>query len=313
MKTSYFERNPWRELPDGRIVKVFPFHISLEGNEIKVLCRDDDDYDTFVKIMAVCAKRKCTILIAFGIVSNHGHSVILAENKDTADRFGQEVKKMFSMYFQKKYGDSKIMKGIGVNAQWLDSLWYLRNAIAYDILNALDNFGYSIEEYPWSSYKAYFRKDAQNGKKVSELGKADKRRIMHTDDDLSGVDWTLDSSNRLIPSSICDSKYVEAAFENDSSIFVQKIGNTNVAEMHRRLEDNPKVFRKDEEVLRSVRDLSLKWFSSEIHDLPYEKKIRLLTYYFRSNRTSTSQMARIFEMPRGEVSLILKKNGFRAD
>lgn len=212
MKTPYFERNPWRELPDGRIVKVFPFHISLEGNEIKVLCRDDDDYDTFVKIMAVCAKRKSAILAAFGIVSNHGHSVILAENKDTADRFGQEVKKMFSMYFRKKYGDSK---------------------------------------------------------------------------------------------------YVEAAFENDPSIFVQKIGNTNIVEMHRRLEDNPKVFRKDEEVLRSVRDLSMKWFSSEIHDLPYEKKIRLLTYYFRSNRTSTSQMARIFEMPREEVSLILKKNGLR--
>ena len=44
-----FERIVTRQLPDGKIGKVYPFHISLEGMESVLLCRDDEDYDQLEK------------------------------------------------------------------------------------------------------------------------------------------------------------------------------------------------------------------------------------------------------------------------
>ena len=40
-----------RMLPDGTICNVQPFHVSMEGMEKAVLCRDAADYDAFVKII----------------------------------------------------------------------------------------------------------------------------------------------------------------------------------------------------------------------------------------------------------------------
>lgn len=309
MKTSTFTRNPLRELPDGRIVRMFPFHLSLEGDETRVLCRDEEDYDAFVKILIVCARRKDIALVAYGIVSNHAHAVFLSEAKTIADKYGDDVKKMFSMFFKRKYGEGKIMKRKGVSVLWIDSDWYLRNAIAYDIRNAMDNCAVSIEEYPWTSYSAYFRSSIPEGKPVKALTHTEKRRIMHTGDDLTNIPWMIDNSERLIPGSICDTRYAESAFENNPSMFHQKLGTSNTAEMSRRLDENPRHFRKDEEVLRNVNYLSNKWFSTLVTDLPYEQKARLLSYYYRSNRTSVPQMARVFGVSKNEITAILKKNG----
>ncbi len=44
-----FQRVVERLLPDGTIAKVYPFHISLEGMESILLCRDDEDYDHLEK------------------------------------------------------------------------------------------------------------------------------------------------------------------------------------------------------------------------------------------------------------------------
>lgn len=54
-----FERCPLVELYDGVITKMYPFHVSMEGMENKILCREDEDYDTFVKVLAITAHKKC--------------------------------------------------------------------------------------------------------------------------------------------------------------------------------------------------------------------------------------------------------------
>lgn len=313
MKTNSFERNPIRQLPDGTITRVFPFHVSLEGRESKVLCRDDEDYDTFVKIIVVGARRRNVILTVYAVVSNHGHAIVLAARKEDADGFGEEVKKIYAMYFRRKYGDSGALRGMDVNSQWLDSDWYLKNAIAYDIRNALDNGAFSIQDYKWTSYRAYFADvnspEYESARLVRSLGKEEKRALMHTNDDLSGVNWMFGRDGTLIPYSVCDHNYVEATFENSPSLFLQRIGIVNVAEISERLIDGPRKFMKDEEVIRAVSDICRRWFSCEIHDLPFDKKCRLIPYYFRSHRTNVAQLARVFELPKDSVAEILKKNG----
>lgn len=301
-----FERNPYRELPDGTIAKVFPFHLSLEGLETRILCRDEDDYDSVVKILAVCAKRKNVILVTYAVVSNHAHSVFLAASESGASDFGLEVKRMISMYFCRKYHDKAVMAGIDSKAIFIDSDWYLRNAIAYDIRNAMDN-GEGIQTYKWTGYRALFRKGRlpDGGTPVRSLSKRDKRTLLRTDDDLSGVGWVLNSDKELEPVTICDWRYAEASFNDDQAFFMKVLGCTNTAEMDQKLVVAPRIRQKDDELLRNINDICQRWFKKEAHDLPIEKKLRVLPYVFRSCRTSTAQLARAFELERAVVEKVI--------
>ena len=75
-----------------------------------------------------------------------------------AQAFGEESKKVYSMYFQRKYGEEGILRRVKVKALWLDTPSYLRNTLAYIPRNALDNGG-DIVNYPWSGHLAMFRQD----------------------------------------------------------------------------------------------------------------------------------------------------------
>ncbi|MBR5924672.1 MAG: transposase [Bacteroidales bacterium] len=194
-----------RVMPDGTIMYVYPFHVSLEGLESCILCRDDEDYDAMVKIITIAARRKNVIIIIYAVISNHCHVAVLAATQEDADSFGDEIKKVYSMWFSSKYKERGKLKDVDVKALFLDNNWYTRNALAYVPRNALDN-GCNVNEYEWSGYRAMFntRKSSFGCRKVSQLSKREKRTLMHTGDDLSDVPWLLDNRGRLVPDSICD-------------------------------------------------------------------------------------------------------------
>lgn len=229
-----------RRLPDGKAAYVQPFHISMKGMEQLILFRDDDDYDAMVKIICVCARRKNVIVIIYAVVSNHCHMAVLANSQKEADDCGQEIKRMYSMWFRKKYDRTKVPIRVYIKAIALDSDWYVRNALAYIPRNALDN-GCNINEYKWSGFSAMFReRDSPGGIPVRTLTKQKKREIMHTGDKLDAVPWQLGKDGCLIPSSFCDYTYLEQAFNNDLTFFLRTIGGQNSSEMTRKLVDGPK-------------------------------------------------------------------------
>lgn len=301
------ERTVRRELPDSSIRYVQPYHVSMEGLEKKILCKDNEDYDSLVKIICVSARRKNVIVIIYAVVSNHCHVAILAESQEAADRYGQEIKRMYSMWFSRKYGGHGSLKKVDVKAIFLDTDWYVRNALAYIPRNALDN-GFNVHEYPWSGYNAMFShkpivEDAI--RPVRLLHKVEKRRIMHTGDDLSKVAWLIDGNGHLIPASVCDSQYLEQAFNNDHAFFLKTIGGQNSAEMRLKLVDMPRKGLTDNEFLKLVEELSQRWFSNSVDNLSLERKIRLIPYISRTVSTTVPQLARTFGIGREEITKIL--------
>ena len=319
-----FERNPYRELPDKSIRKVFPFHVSMEGAKTRVLCREDADYDLFVKTVVLCALRKNVVLVAYSVVSNHFHSVILATDIQSSDAFGEEVKKIYSMFFSRKYNDKSAMRTLSVKSILIDSDWYLRNAIAYDFRNAADNGVGNISEYKWSSYRSAFcynhsisspirgKETDQPGKQggfglipVKDLSKRQKREILHTNTDLSEVGWLLNKNHELEPESACDWRYLEAAFLNDQFFFMKQMGSVNTAEMKEKLVDGPRKMKTDAEFVRQINDVSNRWFGQDIHSLPLQKKVRMIIYADRTMKTNVPQLARTFELDRENIVQIL--------
>ncbi len=306
---SYFDRNPYRQLPDGRTMRLFPFHICLEGLESRVLCRDDSDYDVFVKIICLAVHRKEAVLVIYTVVSNHMHCLILASDIDTADSCVDEIKKLYSMYFNRKYQEFKVLKRNDAKAIFLDSDYYVRNAIAYSIRNALDNGAKNVQDYKWTGFKAAFCDGrCSSGKRVrpvSALTKNERRTIFHTGDKLDDVGWLIDDEDRLEPVSICDWRYIESAFNNDQGFFLRLIGGVNISEMNNKLLVAPRSRRSDNELLLSVNEIAQRWFAANVNELPVEKKARLLIYVYRSFKTTPAQLARVLEIKSDTVRQLL--------
>ncbi len=307
-----FERNPVLELPDGTVSRTYPFHVSLEGLEKRILCRDESDYDAFVKIIHVCARRKNVRVVIYAVVSNHAHAVILAVDKRAADDYGEDIKKMYAMYYARKHADKSVMAGIDAKPIWIDSDWYLRNAIAYDVRNAMDNGATSVQTYKWTGYRGMFcnGRPMSGGtfRKVSELTKREKRIIMHTDDNLSNVPWLLDKDGHLEPASTCEWRYLEAAFGHDQAFFLKAIGSVNTTELGQKLVMGPRRLQPDSDFLLAVNDICKRWFNKEVHSLSIEKKARVMNYVIHSMKTNIAQLARAFELEREVVTHLLGKN-----
>ena len=301
-------RSVSRTLPNGRVLSVQPFHVSLEGLESAIICRDEEDYDVVEKIVCVCSKRKNVIIIIHVIVSNHAHVAILAQNLVSAQAYAEEVKRMIAMWVRNKYGEKNLMKGVDAKAIGLDNNWHIRNALAYIPRNALDN-GCNVNEYRWSGYRAMFRPKSipEEGlfRKVASMSKREREAIMHTCDKLEGVDWLLDQYNHLVPDSFCDSAYLEQVFEGDQAFFLKTIGGQNSAEMKHCLIDQPRTMMPDTEFFKAVNDISTRWFQMGLSDIPLEKKIRLLSYVRKTMKTNIPQLARVFGLSREKVSSIL--------
>jgi REP element-mobilizing transposase RayT len=281
----------------------------MEGMESKILFKDDNDYDSFIKILFVIAYKKMNSVVEYCVVSNHAHYVILSDSYYSATDFGDETKRIYSMHFNKKYGETGILRRCNTHCVLLDSDRYLRNALAYDLRNALDNGAENINEYRWSSFRAMFC----NGRivvptrKVRELTRDEIRGIMHTHNTLKDVDWVLNANNELEPASTCNWKYLEKAFLNDNTFFLKTLGVLNTSEVKQLLIDNPKERKNDQDMLKSANDISHKWYQLGLNELPIEKKARLLLYVYRSYRTTPNQMARVFELGREKVLSLLHK------
>ena len=286
------------ELPDGSIRQVYPFHISLEGMERIVLCRDDRDYDAMVKVLCVAARRKNVVIIIYAVVSNHCHVAVLAAGQEDAYAFGQEIKRMYAMWFRRRYGENAVLRGSDVKAILLDSDWYVRNALAYIPRNALDN-GCNVSGYRWTGYRGMFRSGPpEAGRKVSSLTKRERERIMHTGDALNEVGWLIDSREELIPESICEHRYLEQAFEGDPAFFLKTIGGQNAAEMEEKLINGPRKMVTDGEFFNLANETCQRWFQADLSAISRERKYRLISYLSKTCRTTVPQTARVFGLPR---------------
>lgn len=299
-----------RRLPDGRWANVLPFHISFEGLEKNIICRDDQDCDLLVKTLALCARRKNVIIIIYAVVSNHAHVAVLARSYKEALAFAEEVKRVYSMHFRRKYGEIKALKGTNVNVQILDNDWYLRNALAYIPRNAFDNGAEIIADYKWTGFRAYFKKEKPAGilRRVADMSEKEWRQIFHTGDDLSNTTWLVNANDELEPISFCDKEYLEQAFNGDEAFFYKSVGMVNVPEMTQKLVVSPRKMKTDAEFMKDLESVSDRWFHSSARCLSSDQQARLLPYIFRTNKTSVAQMSRALGMEKDAIRKLLNLN-----
>lgn len=301
-----FQRIVTRSLPDGNTAKVYPFHISMEGLENNLLCREEEDYAVIEKLMFVSAMECNCIIVIHIVMSNHGHACVLAPSWNNACQMSETLKKRCSMFISGKYNERHLLARTSACVQLLDSDWYVRNTLAYIPRNAKDT-GQRIEDYPWSGYRGMFTggKHPNGARKVSALTRREKESLFHTHANLTQVPWLLDHDDRLVPASCCDWEYLESAFNHDQTFFLKSIGTVNPAEMEQKLIHNLRDKQTDASFLLTVNEIAERWFKKTAADLSREQKTRLVPYLFRSYRTSAQQLARCLKEDKETIKRII--------
>ncbi|MBO4634553.1 MAG: hypothetical protein J5669_04190 [Bacteroidales bacterium] len=277
--------------------------------ESLLLCRDEEDLDHLEKCIYVAAyMSNCLVIIGIAM-SNHAHSAVLASDFSAVSRMGGLIKKRHSQFLNGKYGERNSLSMTNVDIRYLDSDWYVRNALAYIPRNALDA-GMRVEDYRWSGYRGMFvnGKCGRGLKRVADMGRREREALFHTHEDLSGVSWVVNVDGGVEPASACDYQYLESAFAHDQAFFLKTIGAVNVAEMQQKLTLNNKSRQTDQQMMSIIQDLAGRWFQKTSVELTPEQKARLLPYIYRNYRTSVPQLARCLQLSREIVSQLLPKS-----
>lgn len=295
-----------RSLPDGRICRVSPFHISLEGLESSTICRDEEDYDVMVKYICLCARRFNVLVVIYCVVSNHAHIAVLAEKERDAEKYAEGLKKVQSMWLRRKYEAYKTLMRTQHDVLPIETVRHARNAFAYIPRNAIDN-GSSIVDYKWSGFRAMFCKGNTRSKcyTLSRMTTREQEKIMHSGDDLRSVPWSLNDKNELEPVSFCDWQYLERLFNGDQSFFLRAVGEVNTVYERYELSVVRRKRMTDSDFMKTVNDFSNAWYGVGIDNLSPAQKARFLGFLGKKMRLYPPQVARCLRMEREDVEKIL--------
>lgn len=133
------------------------YHICTNGNECPPIMNSEEDFRVATNYLAITSWRLGVVILAYCLMSNHLHVLIVCKDRMTAIRFIRTFKQLYSTYLMNTYGISKQFKGIDDSISLITDIRYLRKCIAYILRNPLSaNICRRLEDYRWSSYSCHF-------------------------------------------------------------------------------------------------------------------------------------------------------------
>ena len=267
--------------------------------------REEQDFKVGMNYVAAVAADIPVFILAFILMSNHVHLVLLGTEED-ANRFINEFKRRYSKYLQRKYGSAKFLKYNKVDVQPIP----LENeaaerAVAYVIMNCVAaNICSHPTQYPWGSGSVYFNATPPRGVRVDSLSKRERFRLTHSKTDLPGH-WLIGDDGYVLPSSYIKTDFVEQLFRRPSRMdyFLR---NTSKAKKRLETGSDTQPSFKDQTILTALPELCRALFGAssfrELSDSQKTELLRQLRYRFSSN---VHQLARIVGVTYDEAARLM--------
>ena len=119
------------------LIKGNCYHICTNGQGTPVLLKDEEDFKTACIYLALVSWKLKVDILAYIVMSNHFHIMIMTKDRRTAQKFIKAYKQKLSLFLRSKYGTEKILKGVADSITLVDSIKYFQNCVAYILRNAL--------------------------------------------------------------------------------------------------------------------------------------------------------------------------------
>lgn len=254
---------------------------------------EESDFIVGMNLVAALAAEFMGFVLAFILMSNHVHFVLLATRTD-AERFINEYKRRHSKYLNKKYGIEKLLKDTGVDIRLIpygDEA--PERAIAYVQMNPVAaNICIHPTQYPWGSGAVFFNPSQPKSVRLDALSERARIRSLHSKTRMPGH-WLLGDSGYVLPASYVKCDDVEKLFRTAKRMdyFLRASSKARI-----RLEsaENSQPSFRDQIVLAALPDLCRTLFQklsfSELHDAQKSEILRQLRFRFSAN---VHQLARI--------------------
>lgn len=281
------------------------FHISTDGTQNGIVHFDDSDYQQAIKISAINAEKHNVGILSYCHMSTHSHFVVWAESKENAKAYAEAYKRDYARYLALKRGIRKPFSDITCEPKEITDLFYLRNCIAYTLLNpVVPGIVRYPEEYRWSSVSAYFNPSEVAGIRVSSLGTVRQREIMKTKYDFSKSKLLIDNEENIVIRSLVDYKTVERIFGSQSAFFKALALTNSVEEEEKYVQHTLKY--DDTELMAEFISLAQKRFKKvELKLLTKSEKLSLILPVQRKTGVTPKRIARILRLAPEEVTALL--------
>ena len=135
------------------------YHIVSRGNNQKRIFRGSRDYKKFLNILEETKKKYPFYLYSYSLLPNHYHLEI--ETIETpVSKIMHQINNTYAKYFLRRHqGSGHLFQGRFFSAL-VDRDLYFWTLARYIDLNAVEaGLIKNPEDYPWGSYRTYFRKE----------------------------------------------------------------------------------------------------------------------------------------------------------
>ena len=291
------------ELYDGNF-----YHVCTEGLETDVIVRDDEDFVVARNYLALSSWKTKVFVVAFCIMSNHVHILVGAKNRKLTLAYIRHFKQIYSTYLHNKYGLDNALKGQLESIAIISDIKYLRNCIAYILRNAVSaKICRKVDDYPWSSYGAYF-KDGEFRKDLplATLKGRLRKKVLRTRMNLDGCPYRIYEDGNISVESFVRIDMVHRAFNNSGKLFLYYLGCCNDSQMEYEFANRPLMTSSDCDLLSVAEGIAVKRFKGKgISMWTSSEKCSMLKHLFFNYRSTIPQLSRVMGLSRELVRKVL--------
>lgn len=256
--------------------------------------RDEEDFVAGMNFIAIQAHQSNVTVLAFVLMSNHLHFVLLG-SWDDVRAFIDGVKTRHSRYLFHKYGIQELLRRNPVDIREVSSMNEgFEMAIAYSQMNPVAaNICSHPTQYPWGTGNLFFCGVRRTGTRLGDLSKRARIRLLHSTQEDLPAHWMVGKEGYVLPESYVDIDFVERLYRTPGRM---NYFLSNSSKARRRLESSDihqPAFR-DQSILAVLPDLCRSLFQkSKFKDLTVEQQVEVLRQLRRRFSANVHQVARV--------------------
>lgn len=247
--------------------------------------------------VAVCALRLGVTILAFVLMDNHFHFIILAPDEDAAYRFANEFKRLTGLYMTNKYHRPNSLIKLPVKVLLISDEDALKTQICYVLKNPTKARIGMFYAYPWGTGSLYFRQGQwmKPARRVDSFTGEAVRTICQTRVSIPGQ-WLI-RDGILIPENYVPIEMVENLFRSTRS-FMYFLSLNKDDEIEQDMGEWNELRLNDSE-LRQERDLYAreKLGKSRLRDLSIPDRVKAARFLRHKYLCSKKQLARVVQLP----------------
>ena len=279
------------------------FFISTAHLADRLWFRDEEDFIAAMNYVAVVAFLTGCKVLAFILMSNHVHFVLLCSREEAED-FMRRFKRLYAAYYQKKYGVCELLRRNGVDFQEVrEGDESLERAIAYVLMNCVAaNICLDPSAYPWGTGNILFNYHPLPETRLGDYSGRAQIRILRSNVKLP-ADYLLAPEGYILPQSYISVKGLEALFRSPKRLhyFLRASSKARL-----RMEGNAAPGFRDQLILAACEDLCHTLFRADrFSDLSLNQKAEMLRQLGRRFSADINQLCRVTGIPYAEAARLL--------